>query len=270
MVELEKKYKLGVRRFGLVNWVGAYSLYKKEVLRFLIVSGQTLVGPILTSILFLVVISLAIGDERPDVLGVPYIEFLANGLIMMQVIQQSFSHSSSSVMMGKIMGTIVDIINSPLSAAEITISLVLASITRGLSIALISTIIFVFFLDLTIQNYFLWFLYLFLAGLFLGSAGIIAGLYADKFDQMATVTNFIIVPLSFLSGTFYSIEKLPNILKGLSYYNPFFHMIDGFRYSFIGQLDGSLKFGIFFLSIVSTITWYLAYFLFKKGYKIKT
>ena len=270
MVELEKKYKLGVRRFGLVNWVGAYSLYKKEVLRFLIVSGQTLVGPILTSILFLVVISLAIGDERPDVLGVPYIEFLANGLIMMQVIQQSFSHSSSSVMMGKIMGTIVDIINSPLSAAEITISLVLASITRGLSIALISTIIFVFFLDLTIQNYFLWFLYLFLAGLFLGSAGIIAGLYADKFDQMATVTNFIIVPLSFLSGTFYSIEKLPNILKDLSYYNPFFHMIDGFRYSFIGQLDGSLKFGIFFLSIVSIVTWYLAYFLFKKGYKIKT
>ena len=270
MVELEKKYKLGVRRFGLVNWVGAYSLYKKEVLRFLIVSGQTLVGPILTSILFLIVISLAIGDERPDVLGVPYIEFLANGLIMMQVIQQSFSHSSSSVMMGKIMGTIVDIINSPLSAAEITISLVLASITRGLSIALISTIIFVFFLDLTIQNYFLWFLYLFLAGLFLGSAGIIAGLYADKFDQMASVTNFIIVPLSFLSGTFYSIEKLPNILKGLSYYNPFFHMIDGFRYSFIGQLDGSLKFGIFFLSIVSIVTWYLAYFLFKKGYKIKT
>jgi len=270
MVELEKKYKLGVRRFGLVNWVGAYSLYKKEVLRFLIVSGQTLVGPILTSILFLIVISLAIGDERPDVLGVPYIEFLANGLIMMQVIQQSFSHSSSSIMMGKIMGTIVDIINSPLSAAEITISLVLASITRGLSIALISTIIFVFFLDLTIQNYFLWFLYLFLAGLFLGSAGIIAGLYADKFDQMATVTNFIIVPLSFLSGTFYSIEKLPNILKGLSYYNPFFHMIDGFRYSFIGQLDGSLKFGIFFLSIVSIVTWYFAYFLFKKGYKIKT
>ena len=168
------------------------------------------------------------------------------------------------------MGTIVDIINSPLSAAEITISLVLASITRGLSIALISTIIFVFFLDLTIQNYFLWFLYLFLAGLFLGSAGIIAGLYADKFDQMATVTNFIIVPLSFLSGTFYSIEKLPNILKVLSYYNPFFHMIDGFRYSFIGQLDGSLKFGISFLSIVSIVTWYLAYSLFKKGYKIKT
>ena len=184
MVELENKYQIGVRRFGLINWVGAFSLYKKEVLRFIIVSGQTLVGPILTSILFLVVISLAIGDERPDVLGVPYIEFLANGLIMMQVIQQSFSHSSSSLMMSKVMGTIVDIVNSPLSAAEVTISLVLASITRGLCIASISTFIFIFFLDLSIQNYFLWFLYLFLAGFFLGSAGIIAGLYADKFDQM--------------------------------------------------------------------------------------
>ena len=165
MVELENKYQIGIRRFGYVNWVGAYSLYKKEVLRFLVVSGQTLIVPILTSILFLTVISLAIGEEKPDVLGVPYIEFLANGLIMMQVIQQTFSHSSSSIMMGKIMGTIVDIINSPLSAAEVTISLVLASITRGLCIAFISSIIFMIFLDLSIQNYFVWFLYLFLAGL---------------------------------------------------------------------------------------------------------
>ena len=270
MVELEKKYQIGIRRFGYINWVGAYSLYKKEVLRFLVVSGQTLIGPILTSILFLVVISLAIGDDRPDVLGVPYIEFLANGLIMMQVIQQSFSHSSSSLMMGKIMGTITDVIFSPLSSAEVIVSIVFASITRGMCIALISTLIFIIFLDLSIQNYFLWFLYLFLAGLFLGSAGVIAGLYADKFDQMATVTNFLIVPLSFLSGTFYSIEKLPDILKSLSYYNPFFHMIDGFRYSFIGQLDGSLKFGITFLLIISIVTWYFAYLLFKKGYKIKS
>ena len=270
MVELEKKYQIGSRRFGFVNWIGLFTLYKKEVLRFLIVSGQTLVGPILTSILFLVVISLAIGNERSNVLGVPYIEFLASGLIMMQVIQQSFSHSSSSLVMAKMMGTIIDIVNSPLSAAEVTISLVLASITRGLCIAFISSIIFMIFLDLSIQNYFIWFLYLFLGGLFLGSAGMIAGLYADKFDQMATVTNFLIVPLSFLSGTFYSIEKLPDFLKIISYYNPFFHMIDGFRYSFIGVSDGSIKFGIFFLIIISFVTWYLAYYLYKKGYKIKS
>jgi len=270
MVELEKKYKLGVRRFGLVNWVGTYSLVKKEILRFLTVSGQTLAGPILTSILFLTVISLAIGDERSDVLGVPYIQFLASGLIMMQVIQQSFAHSSSSVMMGKMMGTITDIIQSPLSAAEVTIAITLAGAARGLLIAFISTLIFVVFIDLTIQNYFMWFFFLLIGGIFMGSAGIIAGLYADKFDQMSTLTNFIIVPLSFLSGTFYSIDRLPDILKTLSYYNPFFHMIDGFRYSFIGQLDGSLKIGILLLIIMSFITSYLAYSLFDKGYKIKS
>ncbi len=203
-------------------------------------------------------------------LGVPYIQFLASGLIMMQVIQQSFSHSSSSLVMSKMMGTIVDLINSPLSAAEVTIALVLASITRGLLIASISTLIFVFFLDINIQNYFTWFLYLFLAGFFLGSAGIIAGLYADKFDQMATVTNFVIVPLSFLSGTFYSIDKLPDILKSLSLYNPFFHMIDGFRYAFILNMDGSIKFGIIYLLVLSVLFWLTAYFLYKKGYKIKS
>ena len=270
MVELENKYRIGIRRFGMVNWVGAFSLYKKEVLRFLIVSGQTLLGPILTSILFLVVISLAIGDERQNVLGVPYIEFLANGLIMMQVIQQSFSHSSSSLVMGKMMGTIVDIVNSPLSAAEVTVSIVLASITRGLFIATVSSLLFILFLDLSVKNYFLWFLYIFLGGFFCGSAGFLAGLYADKFDQMATVTNFVIVPLSFLSGTFYSIDKLPDVLKSLSYYNPFFHMIDGFRYSFIEQSDGSIRFGIIFLLIISFITWYISYLLFKRGYKIKS
>ena len=104
----------------------------------------------------------------------------------------------------------------------------------------------------------------------MGSTGIIVGLYADKFDQMSTVTNFIIIPLSFLSGTFYSIDRLPELLKILSLYNPFFHMIDGFRYSFIGQSDGSIKFGIIFLLIISSITWYISYLLYRRGYKIKT
>ena len=152
MVELEKKYQIGVRRFGLINWVGTFSLLKKEILRFITVSGQTLVGPILTSILFLTVISLAIGDERSDVLGVPYIKFLASGLIMMQVIQQSFAHSSSSIMMGKMMGTITDIIHSPLSAAEVIIAITLASAARGLLIASISTLISVSYTHLTLPT----------------------------------------------------------------------------------------------------------------------
>ena len=246
MVELKKKYQIGTRRFGLINWVGTYSLFKKEVLRFLTVSGQTLFGPILTSILFLTVISLAIGEQRPNVLGVTYIKFLASGLIMMQVIQQSFAHSSSSLMMGKMMGTITDVVHSPLSSSEVVFAITLASAARGLLIASASTLIFIFFIDLSIQNYLLWFIYLFLGGLVMGSLGVIVGLYADKFDQMSTITNFVIVPLSFLSGTFYSIDRLPDLLKDLSNYNPFFHRwIGNFRY-FIFNLS-KLVFYIFII-----------------------
>ena len=270
MVELQKKYQIGKRRFGLINWVGTYSLFKKEVLRFLTVSGQTLLGPILTSILFLTVISLAIGDQRAEVLGVPYIKFLACGLIMMQVIQQSFAHSSSSLMMGKMMGTITDIVHSPLSSSEVVFAITFASAARGLLIASASTLIFIYFIDLSIQNFLLWFIYLFLGGLLMGSLGLIVGLYADKFDQMSTVTNFLIVPLSFLSGTFYSIEKLPEILRVISNYNPFFHMIDGFRYSFIGQMDGSVTFGILLLTFLSLLITFFAYILVHRGYKIKS
>ena len=269
MVELKNKYQIGIRRFG-INWVGAYSLYIKETLRFLNVFGQTIIGPIVTAILFLLVISLAIGNERSNVLGVPFIEFLAPGLIAMQVIQQAFSHSSSSLLMGKVMGNIVDLIGAPLSAGEVSLSIIFASVTRALTISIISIIIFSLIIEIEIKNYVVFILYLFLSSFIMGAAGFIAGLWADKFDHMATVTNFIIVPLSFLSGTFYSVDRLPELLKTLSYYNPFFHMIDGFRYSFINNMDGSITFGLMYLTILSIIIWYIAYWLYKKGYKIKS
>ena len=269
MVELENKYKFGERRFG-INWVGAYTLYLKETLRFLSVFGQTIVGPIVTSILFLAVISLALGNDRPNVLGVTFIEFLAPGLIAMQVVQQAFSHSSSSLLMGKIMGNIVDLIGAPLSAAEVTFAVIFASVTRALMIAIISVFIFSLMIEIEIRNYLIFFLYLFLSSFIMGSIGFIAGLWAEKFDHMATATNFIIVPLSFLSGTFYSVERLPNFLNTLSHYNPFFHMIDGFRYSFINEMDGSFSFGLIYLGAISIISWLIAFQLYKKGYKIKT
>ena len=268
MVELKNKYQIGIRRFG-INWVGIYSLYLKETLRFLTVFGQTIIGPVVTAILFLLVISLAIGDERSNVLGVPFIQFLAPGLIAMQVIQQSFSHSSSSLLMGKVMGNIVDLIGAPLSASEVSLTIILASVTRAIIISVISIIIFSLITEIEIKNYLIFILYLFLTSFIMGGAGFIAGLWAEKFDNMATVTNFIIVPLSFLSGTFYSINRLPEYLNKLSYYNPFFHMIDGFRYAFIENLDGSLNFGIIYLSILSFVIWFIAYLLYKKGYKIK-
>ena len=269
MVELHKKYQIGEKRFG-INWVGAYTLYLKETLRFIAVLGQTVIGPVMSAILFLLVISLAIGEDRPNVLGVTFIEFLAPGLIAMQVIQQAFSHSSSSLLMGKVMGNIVDLIGAPLSAAEVTLAIIFASITRSLMISIISIILFSFIIEIEIKHYLIFFTYLFLSSFIMGAVGFIAGLWADKFDNMATVTNFIIVPLSFLSGTFYSIDRLPNFLNFLSQYNPFFHMIDGFRYAFINNMDGSIKFSLIYLIILSIFTWFISYILYKKGYKIKS
>jgi ABC-2 type transport system permease protein len=220
--------------------------------------------------LFLSVISLAIGNDRPNVLGVPFIEFLAPGLIAMQIIQQAFSHSSSSLLMGKVMGNIVDLVGAPLSASEVSLSIIFASVTRALFISVISIIIFSIMIEIEIKNYLIFFIYLFLSSFIMGAAGFIAGLWADKFDHMATATNFIIVPLSFLSGTFYSVDRLPDLLSTLSHYNPFFHMIDGFRYAFINNMDGSLKFGLIYLILISIIIWLIAYLLYKKGYKIKS
>jgi ABC-2 type transport system permease protein len=270
MVEITKKYKIGSRRFGLVNWVGAWTLYKKEVLRFLIVWVQTIFSPLISSLLFLLVLSLAIGAERGDVLGVPFITFLAPGLISMQVIQQSFSHSSSSFMIGKIQGNIVDLLYAPLSATEVTISVALAAVTRSVMIAIVSIIVFKLIVDIEIKNYLLLVTFTLLSSFILGNIGIIAGLWAEKFDHMATVTNFVIVPLSFLSGTFYSINRLPEILQIISKANPFFYMIDGFRYSFIGKADGSVYLGLVYLTILSFVSWFVAYLLYKKGYKIKS
>lgn len=270
MVEITKKYKIGTRRFGLINWVGAWTLYQKEVLRFLNVWAQTLFSPLISSLLFLLVLSLAIGAERGDILGVSFITFLAPGLISMQVIQQSFSHSSSSFMIGKIQGNIVDLLYAPLSAAEVTIAVSLASVTRAVMIAIISIIIFQFIIDMEIKNYLTLIAFTLLSSFILGNIGIIAGLWAEKFDNMATVTNFVIVPLSFLSGTFYTIDRLPGFLQTISEFNPFFYMIDGFRYSFIGKADGSIFIGLIYLSALSFVSWFVTYLLYKKGYKIKS
>ena len=270
MVEIYTKYKIGTRRFGLVNWIGAYALYKKEVLRFLNVWIQTIFSPLVSSLLFLMVLSLAIGNDRGEVLGVTFINFLAPGLIAMQVIQQSFSHSSSSFMIGKIQGNIVDVLYAPLSASEVTLAITLAAVTRSFIIASISIIIFYFIVDLQIKNYYLLIIYTLLSSFILGALGIIVGLWAEKFDHMATATNFVIVPLSFLSGTFYSIDKLPYFLQAISKANPFFYMIDGFRYSFIVKSDGSILVGLIYLLILSILVWFIAYLLYKKGYKIRS
>ena len=270
MIEIESKYKIYEKKFGYVNWIGFWTLYKKEVLRFVKVIIQTVISPLVTSLLFLLVLSLAIGNDRGEVLGFSFITFLAPGLIAMQVIQQGFSHSSSSIMIGKIQGNIVDILYAPLTAGEITLSINLAACTRSVIIAAVSIIVFYFIVDLEFYSFYYIFISTFLGAFILSSIGIIIGLWAEKFDHMASATNFIIVPLSFLSGTFYTIDRLPETLQTISEFNPFFHIINLYRYGHLNVADGPVIFGLIYLVILSFITWFAAYILFKKGYKIKS
>ena len=270
MVEIISKYKIGSRRFGLINWIGAWTLYKKEVLRFLTVWIQTILSPIITSILFLVVLTLAIGSDRGDLLGESFVTFLAPGLIAMQVIQQAFSHSASSFMIKKIDGTIVDILYAPLSAGEVTVAIILSAVTRSVMIAFLSVFVFYFIVEIKMNNIFLMVIFTLLSSLILGSIGMIAGLWAEKFDHMASATNFVIVPLSFLSGTFYTIDRLPAFLQTARKVNPFFYMIDGFRSAFLDKSDSSIFIGLIYLSSLALIFLTIAYILFKKGYKTKS
>ena len=270
MVELNKKYQIGVRRFGYINWIGFKSLWLKECNRFTTVWQQTLLSPLVSSLLFLSVLSLALGNDRGDVLEHSFITFLAPGLIAMSIITQSFSHSVSSLMISKIQGNIVDMLYAPLSAFEVSMAIILAAITRSIVIALISIAVFSIIVEVPINNIIFIFIFGFLSAFVLGSLGFITGLWAEKFDHTATVTNFIITPLSFLSGVFYSIDRLPNLFQTISLINPFFYMIDGFRYGFLGVSDGSIIFGMIYLTVLSLVMWFIAFYLYKKGYKIKS
>jgi ABC-2 type transport system permease protein len=263
-------YKKDVKKFGLINWIGFKSLWLKECNRFIAVWQQTLLSPLVSSLLFLSVLSLALGNNKGDVLEHSFIVFLAPGLIAMSIITQSFSHSVSSLMISKIQGNIVDMLYAPLSAFEVSMAIILAALSRAFLIAIISIIVFSMIVKMPISNIYYVFIFGFLSAFILGCLGFITGLWAEKFDHTATVTNFIITPLSFLSGVFYSIKKLPEFFQFISHINPFFYMIDGFRCGFLGTSDGSIKIGLIYLIILSFIMWYIAFYLYRKGYKIKS
>ena len=265
-----KKYQIGVRKFGLVNWIGFRTLYIKEVSRFLVVWAQTLLSPLVSSLLFLSVLSLALGNERGEVLGFSFISFLAPGLIAMSVIQQSFSHSVSSLMIAKIQGNITDTLFAPLSAVEVSLAIILAAVTRSIVILIISIIVFSLIVEIHIYSIFYIFIGAFLGSFILGALGFITGLWAEKFDHTATITNFIVTPLSFLSGVFYSIDRLPAFFQSISKINPFFFIIDITRFGFLGVSDGFIVFGLIYLTILAFAMWFLSYYLYKIGYKIKS
>ncbi len=270
MVELQNKYKIGVRHFGKINTIGLIALWHRECSRFFVVWAQTLLSPLVSSLLFLCVLTLALGNDRGDVLGHSFITFLAPGLIIQSMILQSFSHSVSSLMISKMQGNIVDILYAPLSSFEVSFAVIMAAVTRSFLIGLISTAVFFLLIEVPIKNIFYIFYSSFFGSFFIGSLGFITGLWATKFDHTATVTNFILQPLSFLSGVFYTIDRLPEFFQIISSVNPFFHIINIFRYGFLGISDGPLFFGVIYLPILAMLGWFIAFYLYQKGYKIKS
>jgi len=249
--------------------IGTWTLFKKEMLRFWRVVFQTVASPVITGILYLMIFSHVLGDRLEVYEGVPYTSFLIPGLIMMSLLQNSFANSSSSLIQSKVMGNIVFLLLTPLSYLQFFIAFLMAAILRGIFVGLAIYLLAIIYIDLPILHPFLVLTFSFLGGGLLGAFGIIAGIWADRFDQMAAFGNFVIMPLSFLSGVFYSIHSLPEIWQILSRFNPFFYMIDGFRFGFFGQSDVSPWFSLTILGISFIFLSVLAIQMLKSGFKLR-
>lgn len=251
------------------NWIGVRTLYMREVRRFMKIYLQTLFGPMVTSLLFLAVFVLALGRAIGVVGGVPFVEFLAPGLVMMAISQNAFANSSSSMTAAKLQGNIVDTLMPPFTANELTFGFAAGAATRGLVAGFAVALAMAIFVPIGLHNPFFILFHAVAAAMMLGMLGLIGGIWANKFDHLAAVNNFVITPLAFLSGTFYSIERLSETFQFLAHLNPFFYMIDGFRYGFIGHADGNLAVGVAVMGGVDVFLWCVCYWMFKTGYKLK-
>ncbi|SFI31799.1 ABC transporter permease [Nitrosomonas sp. Nm34] len=249
--------------------IGFYTLFYKELLRFWKVSFQTILAPILSSLLYLLVFSHVLETRVQVYPGISYTSFLIPGLVIMAVLQNTFANSSSSLIQSKISGNLVFILLSPLSYLEIFLAYIGAAVVRGLLVGLGVYGVTMLLYDVPLRLP-LWALLFAIAGsMLLGALGIIAGIWSEKFDQLAAFQNFIILPLTFLSGVFYSIHSLPSGWQYLSHLNPFFYIVDGLRYGFLGTSDISPYFSLgVVISCLIVISW-LTVWMLKSGYKIR-
>ena len=251
------------------NPIGFITLYKKEVQRFTKIPLQTIAAPALTSLLFLIIFTTAIGSVRTSYPLDSFKNFLFPGLIMMTIIQNAFMNNSSSILMSKVQGNIVDLLMPPLSNVEIIIAFTLAGVTRGLASAIACALVMMPFIEVSIYSLWIILIFAILASAIMSLIGMISGIWAEKWDHLGTVGNFVIVPLSFLSGTFYSITVLPDTIQAASLFNPFFYMIDGFRYGFLGVGDSSILHAFIVLIVLLMFLTIINFLMLKSGYKLR-
>jgi ABC-2 type transport system permease protein len=254
-----------------VNWGGLKTLYVKEVRRFFKVQMQTVWAPAITTLLYLAIFTIALGRGGRMIMGVPFANFLAPGLIVMAMIQNAFANSSFSLLVGKIQGNIVDYLMPPLSTGELIAGLVGASVTRAFLVGCAVWLAMLLWpgvsVDMRRPELVLWFGLM--GSLLLSFLGLLTSVWAEKFDHAAAVTNFVVTPLSLLSGTFYSVHQLSPTFQAVSHANPFFYVISGFRSGFLGVSDSPLLVGGIVLLALNVVLWALCYALLKSGWKIK-
>lgn len=255
-----------------INWSGLKALYMKEVRRFFKVQLQTLWAPSITTLLFLVIFTIALGRSGRTVMGVEFSTFLAPGLIVMAMMQNAFANASFSLLVGKLQGTIIDYLMPPMEEFEVLCALVLGALTRAILVG--ATIWLVMFLwptiTVSVQHFWAVIFYGLMGALMLSFMGVITSIWAEKFDHNAAVSNFVVAPLALLSGTFYSVESLAPAFRMLSYGNPFFYVISGFRYGFIGVSDLPMLLGAILLITINIALGAICYALLKSGWKIKS
>ena len=262
------------RQYGAVNWMGLETLIRREIQRFLKVGAQTVFAPLIQTLLFMLVFSLVRGGYWPgtEEMGTPraYADGLAAGLVMMSILSNAFQNSSSSLVIAKVQGNAVDFLMPPLSALELTIAFIVGAAARGLLVGAASLIAVAWLANIMPVNLFVALYYAIVASVIFGAIGLIGGIWADKFDHLAAVTNFIIVPLTFLSGTFYSTSILPEPIRTISHYNPVFSLIDGFRYGFIGHHDAPLLTGALVTGGLALVLSYACWAMIKSGYRLRS
>lgn len=265
----------GVPVFKTLNWGGLKTLYVKEVRRFFKVQLQTIWAPALTTLLFLVIFTVALGRAKANVsLGgaqIPLADFLAPGLIMMGMLQNAFANASFSLLVGKIQGNIVDYLMPPLSTAELIAGLIGAAITRAVMVGLAVWCAMLLWPDVHVAVTHAWAVIWFglMGSIMLSFFGLLTSIWAEKFDHAAAVTNFVVAPLALLSGTFYSVDRLDPTFQAISHANPFFYVISGFRYGFLGVADSPVAAGAGLLLAVNAALGLICYLLVRRGWKLR-
>ena len=262
---------LTTRQFNGWNPEGLKTLYLREVRRFFKVAIQTVLSPLVSTQLFMMVFAMAFGGaNHAKVLGAAYTDFLAPGLIMMAILNNAFQNSSSSISIAKMQGNSVDFLMPPLSPWELTAGFIAGAATRGFVVGLVSALCVIPFARVLPQHWWAVLYFAMAASVMMAAIGLLSGIWAEKFDQLAAITNFVITPLSFLSGTFYLIDNLPEPFRSLSHFNPYFYLIDGFRYGFIGQADGPLLTGVLVSCALSVALCIACRQVIASGYRLKS